>query len=96
MIQKTYYKTKDYCKVKFEIANETAETIAIAGLNNDWESLIPLKKKKDGSFVGEINLPKSTTHQFKYVINDNEWVNDDEADSYEPNIYGETNSVISI
>ncbi len=33
MIQKTYFKTKDYCKVKFSLKPENAETVAIAGLN---------------------------------------------------------------
>lgn len=96
MIQKTYFKTKDYCKVKFTIENTIAETVAIAGLNNDWETKIELKKKKDGSFSTEINLPKDSTHQFKYVINEQDWLNDDQADSYEPNVYGNTNSVLAI
>lgn len=96
MIQKTYFKTKDYCKVKFTIENEIAETIAVTGLNNDWISMVPLKKKKDGTFAIEINLPKDTTHQFKYVVDQQDWINDETADSFEPNIYGQTNSVITI
>jgi hypothetical protein len=31
MVQKTYYKTKDYCKVKFSFAADAAETIEIVG-----------------------------------------------------------------
>lgn len=96
MIQKTYYKTKDYCKVKFSVENETAETIAVCGLNNDWENYIVLKKKKDNSFVAEVNLPKDSTHEFKYLVNNSEWINDSDADKFEPNIYGNTNSVITL
>jgi len=33
MVQKTYYKTKDYCKVKFTFESPEAETVEIAGLN---------------------------------------------------------------
>ncbi len=33
MLQKTYYKTKDYCKVKFSFKPELAETVEILGLN---------------------------------------------------------------
>jgi len=29
MIQKTYFKTKDYCKVKFSFAPENAETVEV-------------------------------------------------------------------
>jgi hypothetical protein len=48
MVQKTYYKTKDYCKVKFTFSAENAETVEILGLNSDWENSIIMSKKKDG------------------------------------------------
>ena len=38
MVQKTYFKTKDYCKVKFSFKVEDAETVEILGLNSDWEN----------------------------------------------------------
>lgn len=96
MVQKTYYKTKDYCKVKFAFKPENAETVEILGLNRDWEKSIIMSKKKDGTFSAEVNLPKDSTHEFKYRINETEWVNDTEADGLQPNIYGGTNSVITI
>ena len=96
MIQKTYFKTKDYCKVKFSFAPENAETVEILGLNSDWENAVILKKKKDGSFSAEVSLPKETQHQFKYLVNKTEWVNDTAADSESVNEYGGTNSVIVI
>ena len=37
MILKTYYKTKDYCKVKFSFKIDNAETVQIRGLNSDWQ-----------------------------------------------------------
>ena len=96
MIQKTYFKTKDYCKVKFSLENETAETAAIVGLNSDWQTSVLMSKKKDGSFVAEVNLPKDSVHEFKYFVNEAEWINDSSADRFEPNVYGETNSVIAL
>ena len=96
MIQKTYYKTKDYCKVKFSFAPENAETVEVLGLNSDWENSIILKRKKDGTFSTEVNLPKDSQHQFKYLVNKSEWLNDTEADEMAPNEYGRTNSVIKI
>lgn len=96
MIQKTYYKTKDYCKVKFSFTPEHAETVEILGLNSDWEKSIIMSKKKDGSFATEVNLPKESTHEFKYLVNATEWLNEPEADSEAPNSYGGTNSVINL
>lgn len=94
MISKTYFKTKDYCKVKFTLKPENAESVAIAGLNGNWQTLISMSKKKDGSFWAEVALPKETQHEFKYVVNDSEWVNEPEADTEQPDGFGSKNSVI--
>jgi hypothetical protein len=96
MVQKTYYKTKDYCKVKFSFNVENAETIEILGLNSNWENSIIMSKKKDGSFSADVNLPKDSTHEFKYLVNEKEWLNEPEADTVKPNEYGGTNSVITL
>ena len=94
MVQKTYFKTKDYCKVKFSFKVENAETIEILGLNSDWENSVLMSKKKDGSFSCDVSLPKDTKHEFKYLVNSTEWVNEPEADSVNMNEFGGTNSVI--
>ena len=94
MVQKTYYKTKDYCKVKFTISQENAETVEILGLNSDWENSIIMSKKKDGTFTSDVSLPKNSQHEFKYRVNGSQWINDPEADSQSPNGFGGINSVI--
>jgi len=94
MVQKTYFKTKDYCKVKFSFQPENAETVEILGLNSDWENSVIMSKKKDGSFTADVSLPKNSKHEFKYLINATEWLNEPEADAQEPNAFGGINSVI--
>ncbi|QCR22518.1 isoamylase early set domain-containing protein [Pontibacter sp. SGAir0037] len=94
MIQKTYYKTKDHCKVKFSVNPENAESVEILGLNGDWDNPVPMSKKKGGSFTYETSLPKESQHEFKYRVNGSEWMNEPEADSENPNEYGGTNSVL--
>ena len=96
MVQKTYFKTKDYCKVKFSFKVENAETIEILGLNSTWKNSVIMSRKKDGTFSADVNLPKDSKHEFKYLVNETEWINDPEADSQEPNVYGGTNSVVII
>ena len=96
MVQKTYFKTKDYCKVKFTFTVENAETIEILGLNSDWENSVVMSKKKDGSFTCDVSLPKNTQHEFKYRVNATEWINEPEADEQLPNEFGGINSVINI
>ncbi|NNV54304.1 isoamylase early set domain-containing protein [Limnovirga soli] len=96
MIQKTYYKTKDYCKVKFTFEVENAETVEILGLNSDWQNSIVMSKKKDGSFSCDVSLPKNTSHEFKYRVNETLWINEPEADAKAINEFGTENSVINI
>jgi hypothetical protein len=55
-----------------------------------------MSKKKDGSFSCDVSLPKNSLHEFKYRVNTNEWINDPSADSENPNVYGGSNSVISL
>lgn len=96
MVQKTYYKTKSYCKVKFSFTIENAETVEILGLNSDWQNSVIMSRKKDGTFSADVNLPKDSRQEFRYLVNETEWINDPEADGQEPNIFGGTNSVISL
>ncbi|HXL56258.1 MAG TPA: isoamylase early set domain-containing protein [Chitinophagaceae bacterium] len=94
MVLKTYYKTKSYCKVKFSFKIENAETVEILGLNSDWQNSIIMSKRKDGSFSADVTLPKDSKHEFKYRVNETEWINEAEADGQQPNEFGGSNSVI--
>lgn len=94
MIQKTYFKTKDYCKVKFSYPGNNAEVVEILGLNSDWVNAVAMKKKKDGSFTCDVSLPKNTRHEFKYRVDSEQWLNEPEADTEVANVYGGSNSVI--
>ncbi len=96
MLQKTYFKTKDYCKVKFTFNVENAETVEILGLNSDWQNSIVMSKKKDGTFSCDVSLPKNSQHEFKYLVNEKEWLTEPQADSQNQNEFGGQNSVIII
>ncbi len=96
MVQKTYYKTKDYCKVKFSFKTDGANSVKILGLNSNWLQPVDMKKKKDGSFSADITLPKESRHEFKYLVNETLWMNDPEADGEVPNNFGGTNSLIQL
>jgi len=96
MIQKTYSKTKNVCKVTFTFKPEHAETVEILGLNSDWKNSIVMSKKKDGTFSCNVDLQKNTEHQFKYLVDETEWINEPTADSEIPDQFGGKNSVIVI
>jgi 1,4-alpha-glucan branching enzyme len=96
MVQKTIYKTKDYAKVKFTLDASEAKSVEVLGLNDNWNKGIKMTRKKDGTFQTEVNLPKNSSHQFKYLVDRNIWLSDTAADQEIPNVFGGTNSVISI
>ncbi len=96
MIQKTFYKTKDYCKVKFVYNAPDTKSVEILGLNNNWAKPVALKQKKDGSFSVDVQLQKKSSHQFKYRVNKNTWHNEPDADGEQYNEFGGTNSVINL
>ncbi len=95
MIEKKYFKTKDYVKVKFTLAAE-AKKVEILGLNNDWKKGLSMTKKKEGVFTAEVNLPKESTHEFKYFIDKKSWLNDHEVEQQTANVFGTTNSVVTV
>jgi len=82
--------------VKFSFKVDNAETVEILGLNNDWNNAVIMSRKKDGSFSADVNLPKDSKHEFKYLVNETTWLNEPEADSLKPNEFGGTNSVITL
>ena len=55
-----------------------------------------MSKKKDGTFSADVNLPKDSKHEFKYLIDKKIWLNAPGADAEAANVFGTTNSVISL
>ncbi|MBK9213096.1 MAG: isoamylase early set domain-containing protein [Saprospiraceae bacterium] len=99
-IDKKLNKTKSQYKVTFELKNElpmTAESVAVCGDFNAWDkSALILKKQKDGSFKGAIELPAGKEFQFRYLINNEIWTNEVDADGLVYNGIVDYNSIIKL
>ena len=81
-IKKQYLKSKPICKVTFTVPAKDAKKVAVVGSFNDWNTkTAQLRKLKNGSFKGVIDLEKDKSYQFRYLV-DNEYRNDEQADSY--------------
>ena len=93
MFKKRFFKTIDECEVTFEIEPEQAESVALLIESNDWKPIV-MKQLKSGPFKTKLRLPLDRRIHFRYLIDGQTWVNDDEADAYEPNEFGETNSIV--
>lgn len=96
-IKKQFIKTKPVCKVTFSILAKEAQSAAVVGDFNNWNSQEgELLKLKNGTFKGVFDLPKNASFEFKYVIDGN-YLNDPEADALKWNNYaGAENSVLEL
>lgn len=100
-IKKTYFKTKETCKVNFRLTGtevKEAQKICLVGEFNQWDTeATPLRKLKNGSFTTDVELKRGRDYQFRYLIDGNRWENDANADGYVPTPFGDAeNSVINI
>jgi 1,4-alpha-glucan branching enzyme len=101
MIEKKYLKSKPVCKVKFALSKEqvaNAKSIALVGEFNNWDaSATPMRKQKSGVYASTINLAVDQSYQFRYVLDGNIWINDDNADDYVASQVGhESNCVVQV
>lgn len=96
-IKKQFLKTKPVCKVTFSIEEPDAKKVSVVGDFNNWKAgKNALKKLKNGSFKGTIDLEKGKSYQFRYLV-DGEYKNDAEADAYAWNDFaGADNSVVEV
>lgn len=76
-------------------AVENAETVAVLGDFNNWKTGVELKKQKDGSFQGAVELEKGRSYEFRFLINGQKWENAWNAESYKPTPFGVYNSVVT-
>jgi 1,4-alpha-glucan branching enzyme len=84
-------KSKDEYEVTFELASEAKEA-ALVGEFNNWQPMA--MKKSKGAFTAKLRLPANSRYEYRYLVNNNEWINDDAADAYVSNEHGTVNSVV--
>ncbi|APZ46366.1 glycoside hydrolase [Polaribacter reichenbachii] len=96
-IKKQFLKSKPVCKVTFTVPAEEAKSVAVVGSFNEWNvEAMPLKKLKNGSFKGTVDLESGNSYEFKYLV-DGEYVNEEAADSFAwSDFAGADNSVLSL
>ena len=85
-INKRYFKTKPNCSVTFRLPKSdvgSAEKAFVVGDFNDWQtSASPMTRLKDGSFKATVDLEPGREYQFRYLLDEDRWVNDAEAEGY--------------
>ncbi len=95
MINKRFFKTKDEVEVTFELpADDVGKTASIVADFLDWQPTEMTKVAKSKSYKFKTRLPKDSEFEFRYLVDDEKWVNDPNADQYRPNGFGEDNGLV--
>jgi len=100
-LKKQYLSDKPVCKVTFSLPKEVvseAQKVHIVGEFNNWNKrATPMMKQKDRTFKATLDLKKNKEYQFRYLIDDEKWQNDYEADKYVHSTFGNCeNSVVVV
>jgi predicted flap endonuclease-1-like 5' DNA nuclease len=88
-------------KVKFilsaDIVADATEGLLLGEFNNwDIESGFTMKKAKDGSLMATVSLEEGRIYQYRYLLNDGRWVNDQNAQYIHDERFQVENCVIEI
>ncbi|MCS7260585.1 MAG: isoamylase early set domain-containing protein [Anaerolineae bacterium] len=98
MIRKTFVRTHQgvVARVQFRLPHSIwADRICLVGDFNGWDTTAhPMQRNSNGEWYIEIDLEPARRYEFRYLCDGERWMNDPEADAYEPNPYGGKNSVI--
>ena len=101
-LEKNYLKSKPICKVKFVLPKQRAEgvkSVQLVGTFNDWDvdAAQELRKQKTGDYAATLSFTVGEKHEFRYLLDGEQWENDEMADQYVPSkVSFEENSVLVI
>lgn len=94
MLVKKFFKTKHEAEVTFSISQECAESVLLMADFAQWQPTPMKLDKKAGMFKAKVRLPINQQFYFRYLVNDQQWLNDPEADGYIANDFGSENSIV--
>jgi hypothetical protein len=84
-------------RVTFRLPNvNAADRICVVGEFNAWCPTANPMERVGNDIVTEVVLGAGRTYRFRYLLDDERWENDWEADSYVPNEFGGDDSVLDL
>jgi 1,4-alpha-glucan branching enzyme len=95
MVAKKFFRSKRTCQVTFQLPPEIeATSAALVGEFNEWDTSANPMKKVKGIWKTSLELKRGREYQYRYFVNNAEWLNDPVADKYVPNNIDGDNSVV--
>jgi 1,4-alpha-glucan branching enzyme len=95
MLRKRRFVKENVVKVTFALPADVArESVRLVGEFNGWEGT-RLERQQDGEWRATVALSAGRDYEFRYLIDNERWLNDPNADAYVQNPFGEENSVVT-
>ncbi|QPC83148.1 isoamylase early set domain-containing protein [Phototrophicus methaneseepsis] len=90
-------KAKDKIRATFTSPSiNDCECLYLVGDFNEWDAQShPMKQAEDGTWSLTISLDKGQVYQYRFYTDNGNWLNDNDADDYQPNPFGSDNSVVN-
>jgi 1,4-alpha-glucan branching enzyme len=96
-------KSRDVYVVTFELLPKLlskevkVHEASVVGNFNDWDpSKTPMKISSKKTFIAKIELKRGRDYEFRYMVNRQYWLNDENADAYIPSGHGEDNCLLKL
>ena len=98
MIKKVDKRTSDRVKVTFVLPEDHPYNgdISVVGDFNDWTpGEHRFVRRSNRTYSTNVKLPEDHRFAFRYYSDEDGWIDEDDADDFEPNEFGTTNCVVT-
>jgi 1,4-alpha-glucan branching enzyme len=98
MIKKVDKRSSDRVKVTFVLPEDHpyGEEVSVVGDFNNWTpGEHTFVRRSNRTYSTNVMLPEDSHFKFRYYSEEEGWINDDEADDFEPNEFGATDCVVT-
>jgi len=100
-LKKQYLKSRPVCKVTFRLPKKAARgsrQVFLVGDFNAWSHTAnPMQRLKSGEFKLIMELAPKREYQYRYLLDNGQWINDWDADKYIYSTFGKCdNSVVAV
>ena len=97
MIQCEFAKGDSQVKVTFAVPVDGAgDRVSVVGDFNDWDPVANPLARRRGMLRASVVLDPGRRYAFRYLADGGRWFNDDEADDYQGNDFGGSDSVLDL
>lgn len=96
MIKKVSKRNSDNVKVTFVLPDDHPHgDVSVVGDFNDWTpGEHRFVRRSNHTYSVGVMLKEDQRYAFRYYSEENGWVNEEDADDYEMNEFGETNCIV--